>query len=974
MHKKQSSNTFDLGFISILKKSEVLQGLTDQQLIELLNDKEIITYQEDDVIFEQNSLDNDLYIILSGSVDLLLDPEAVCNVEKGTLNLYPIATIGPGNMFGELSLFDGRPRSASAHAAEDNTQLLLIPAETFNEFLYNNPSAIISRLVLNIIKNLTYKLRNTNITMIGQMLTTYFIKTLVEDLLVTHYECTIISPLKRQFMTQQNEYFVLNRFTRLESKKEIIDTYFFADVATIKSVMGLSSPNGEVILNTLLSIIRTGQMPSRVNSNRLTFELDNENDTRSGELIIRKESMTYSIRWQLKGIIQYDTTLYTYANLFLYISNRHAKTVQDRLEEMVERYEMPIQKHICSQLNDKIPNAKNYRVMVIHHRTHEVASTLKQLDSLGFLIDSVIGIPYGDASWEANLVLNQTSNQQYFSLKTITHAKKPTKYVFDFKSSSFLDIEVERELITLFSDPKIHFNYMEAMYSLFEYCFVKTAERCLANNEKLIVYEDGGYTYRLFQIYHDENHPLYPLVQQLIHEGILVGVVEGTMSGERKHRQYLSERNHQALVPVLSSARSQLKTLFESKGIAESIIHSTSTALGRIGLPTFQQRCIALIGGNGVIGRRIVEQIVNIHNGTQDVIIVDTNKSMQQENLSSEYSLIADRLEYKSLHQYPFDEDAVYVWFPKTLSDSVKQIKASPYYKTIQTFLQPTQIKRKLMLMNCTISLYNSLHTLLTELCAVSNITYEVKTHENNVIEYLLLDNLNTKSIVLVPENTVLCSNIMSKPIIECVDTIIGVTGYSVLTAMDIVNFLLRSSPNEGQTDQLMLASGSSKDYEFKHCIEFLDTLLYVNKSSLQQSLHLKPDVERYQEELGLLLSQKFDDFNQVYTTLSTQIQVDKHIHSDVGTTYNIEVNGQHKFIHLLANGMVINFFAKHEKGAKSEYIDPIVTLQLLSVVRYALGPSLQPGLYDAAQEVGDDFINYIWYAINQLCKPFTER
>ena len=54
---------------------------------------------------------------------------------------------------------------------------------------------------------------------------------------------------------------------------------------------------------------------------------------------------------------------------------------------------------------------------------------------------------------------------------------------------------------------------------------------------------------------------------------------------------------------------------------------------------------------------------------------------------------------------------------------------------------------------------------------------------------------------------------------------------------------------------------------------------------------------------------------------------------------------GEPNALVLLADGLVINFFAKHEKGVKTEYIDPIVTMQVLSLVKLSTN-AVTPGLH----------------------------
>lgn len=96
------------------------------------------------VIFQQGDEGTALYIVRKGQVAIRLhSPEG-----KEAI----LALLGSGDMFGELSLLDGEPRSTDAIARED-TDLLSLQREDFHRFLDSRPQvarsllASLSRLV-----------------------------------------------------------------------------------------------------------------------------------------------------------------------------------------------------------------------------------------------------------------------------------------------------------------------------------------------------------------------------------------------------------------------------------------------------------------------------------------------------------------------------------------------------------------------------------------------------------------------------------------------------------------------------------------------------------------------------------------------------------------------------------------------------------------------------------------------------------
>jgi CRP/FNR family transcriptional regulator, cyclic AMP receptor protein len=86
-------------------------------------------YEKDDVIFEEGSIDREMFIVYSGSVDIYKGPQ------EG--KIY-VATVGKGDFFGEMTLIDKSPRSATAIAAQDS-QLIVLDEPKFIYLIRNQP-------------------------------------------------------------------------------------------------------------------------------------------------------------------------------------------------------------------------------------------------------------------------------------------------------------------------------------------------------------------------------------------------------------------------------------------------------------------------------------------------------------------------------------------------------------------------------------------------------------------------------------------------------------------------------------------------------------------------------------------------------------------------------------------------------------------------------------------------------------------
>ena len=100
-------------------------------------------------------------------------------------------------------------------------------------------------------------------------------------------------------------------------------------------------------------------------------------------------------------------------------------------------------------------------------------------------------------------------------------------------------------------------------------------------------------------------------------------------------------------------------------------------------------------------------------------------------------------------------------------------------------------------------------------------------------------------------------------------------------------------------------------------------------------------------------------------------MSIRKEIRPDIGSIYHLVVNGRAKRVVLLADGWVINFFAKHEKGVKTEYIDPIVTMQVLSLVKLSTN-SVAPGLHKMDTHLRLEDMRAFWNVVNENCRPLA--
>lgn len=154
--------------INFLKQCDIFYQFTPTQLELVANICQEAMFQKDDLIFKENSGSKELYIIVQGEVDIMVDPSLVSTIEEGIENKV-IATLRRGQSFGEVALVDEGLRSASACATQKDTRLLIIPRDKLIMLCDTYPQ-LGYRLMYNLAADLAMKIRNTDLRIREQLL------------------------------------------------------------------------------------------------------------------------------------------------------------------------------------------------------------------------------------------------------------------------------------------------------------------------------------------------------------------------------------------------------------------------------------------------------------------------------------------------------------------------------------------------------------------------------------------------------------------------------------------------------------------------------------------------------------------------------------------------------------------------------------------------------------------------------------
>lgn len=123
----------------LLRKVPLFAGLHPDVLDGLAAQLRRRTFKRGTMIFHKDQAGDALYVIEAGRVRIFLP------TESGTELTVEVS--GAGDVFGELSLLDGRPRSASAEALEE-TAALMLGREEFKAHLAANPQLAVALIEL----------------------------------------------------------------------------------------------------------------------------------------------------------------------------------------------------------------------------------------------------------------------------------------------------------------------------------------------------------------------------------------------------------------------------------------------------------------------------------------------------------------------------------------------------------------------------------------------------------------------------------------------------------------------------------------------------------------------------------------------------------------------------------------------------------------------------------------------------------
>ncbi len=136
--------------LPILDKISIFGGLSDKQLYTLFRLLQKVYYQPNEFIFEQGDQPSHIYIVKSGKVRLILDPDK---------SSFERAEFQVGQCFGETSVIGIMPHTATAMAV-GQTELIVLSRQTLLS-IFDTDKELFGMLILNIARETSRRLHQT---------------------------------------------------------------------------------------------------------------------------------------------------------------------------------------------------------------------------------------------------------------------------------------------------------------------------------------------------------------------------------------------------------------------------------------------------------------------------------------------------------------------------------------------------------------------------------------------------------------------------------------------------------------------------------------------------------------------------------------------------------------------------------------------------------------------------------------------
>ena len=120
------------GTTEFLKSVRIFCDLNDEEIQDLLDVLHPRELQKEEILFQQGDPGGELFVVESGAMGIAVTLDDGKSLE--------IANFGKGDFFGEMSIFEKEPRSASCYA-KSRSRLLSMKEKEFFQLVESNPAS-----------------------------------------------------------------------------------------------------------------------------------------------------------------------------------------------------------------------------------------------------------------------------------------------------------------------------------------------------------------------------------------------------------------------------------------------------------------------------------------------------------------------------------------------------------------------------------------------------------------------------------------------------------------------------------------------------------------------------------------------------------------------------------------------------------------------------------------------------------------
>jgi len=135
---------------SLVRGCPLFFEIYEHEVEKIIQSCMVASYDPGSYIMQQGDTGTDICVLLEGHADITINKDA---------HSTTLASIGPGDLFGELVLINETTRTANIVATE-KCDILIISYENFFKFFDKNPK-VFSLMVLNVTRLITKRLKSS---------------------------------------------------------------------------------------------------------------------------------------------------------------------------------------------------------------------------------------------------------------------------------------------------------------------------------------------------------------------------------------------------------------------------------------------------------------------------------------------------------------------------------------------------------------------------------------------------------------------------------------------------------------------------------------------------------------------------------------------------------------------------------------------------------------------------------------------